>query len=563
MNERAFYHPNRRTFLKTVGAIGVGTPILPLLARPEAVCGNTRQASDKPPYRVIFSNDTTNILSCVSPYHKKGELWRPEMLEATVDEVAPHGVDAHFIQLASGQVPWYRSKVYPMEEHHRWWQEHFGVDPENDAFNVGGVHRYILDGGDPLQVFIDRCRLTGQAPFISMRLNDAHHLENVNTPGNTRGIHSISRFYADHPEWRIGDDLTKWNERTLNWAVPEVREWIFSLIAEQCLSYDIDGFELDFMRMPYFFRQDETGSDERSQIMTAFVRRVRRVLDEGSRGKRCWLCARVPCYTSAFDPLGIDLKAWRDVGLDMVNVSPFYFTVQQTDLPRIRAAVPEAAVYLEMCHSIWNGKRIAKGYDAFTFRRTTPEQYETTAHLAYAQGADGVSLFNFVYYREHGNGERGPFNEPPFGVIDHLGDPQYLARQPQHWFIAQGWRSQFGGERITMPQKVGTGSPLTMTLELASPAGGWQKDGRFRLQASEPLDGTDWSVSLNGVALTSSSDTSEPYDNPYPPMLGEPAMIRAWGVPASLPKGGRNSVTITLTNGTGAKQIDYIDLAII
>ena len=52
----------------------------------------------QPPYRVLYSNDTTNILSCISPYHRKGEPFRKEMLEASVDEVAGKGVDAHFLQ---------------------------------------------------------------------------------------------------------------------------------------------------------------------------------------------------------------------------------------------------------------------------------------------------------------------------------------------------------------------------------------------------------------------------------------------------------------------------------
>ena len=61
------------------------------------------------------------------------------------------------------------------------------------------------------------------------------------------------------------------------------------------------------------------------------------------------------------------------------------------------------------------------------------EQFETTAHWAYALGGDGVSLFNFAYYREFGpfSGDRGPFSEPPFGVLKLLGDPEYLARQSQ------------------------------------------------------------------------------------------------------------------------------------
>jgi len=63
-----------------------------------AVCAfAAAQAADKAPFRVLFSNDTTNIISNVSPFHKRGESFRPEMLEASVDETAGC-VDVHMLQ---------------------------------------------------------------------------------------------------------------------------------------------------------------------------------------------------------------------------------------------------------------------------------------------------------------------------------------------------------------------------------------------------------------------------------------------------------------------------------
>ena len=474
------------------------------------------------------------------------------MLEASVDEVAGK-VDAHFIQLASGQVPWYRSDIYPMAEHMRWWQEHFNADPWHEPLDVAPVHKFILDGGDPLQVFIDRCRKTGQAPFVSMRMNDAHLLEYVNKPGNTLGIHCISRFYAEHQQWRIGTDRSSWDERALNWGVPEVPDHIFALVAEQCRKYDIDGFELDFMRNPSYFRLNETTSEQRRAIMTDFVRRVRKVLDESSRaGKHRWLCARVPCYVSGFDELGIDLRSWADAGLDMVNLSPYFFTVQQTDLPIVRKTVPELAVYQEMCHCTWSGPQPPGAYDSSLFRRTTAEQFESTAHWAYARGGDGVSLFNFVYYREYGffSGDRGPFSEaPPFGVLKHLGDPEYLARQSQVWFVAPGWHSRFGGVPVPMPQKVLRGKNLAFTMDLAPPEGNWRKDGRLRLQSSADLRGSSWAARLNGHTLTETTQRSEPYPDPYPPLLGRPYEMRAWTVPVQLVRPGSNQIDFELVAG--------------
>ena len=50
---------------------------------------------EKAPFKVLFNNDTTNIMTCTSPYHKKGEQFREDMLDGTVDETAGTGVEVH------------------------------------------------------------------------------------------------------------------------------------------------------------------------------------------------------------------------------------------------------------------------------------------------------------------------------------------------------------------------------------------------------------------------------------------------------------------------------------
>ena len=84
----------RRHFIHTLAAV-------PLLAA---------DAQRKAPFRVLYSNDLTNITSCVSPFHAAHEPFRAEMLDATVDEVAGL-VDAHFLQPGLGVVPLWPSKV--------------------------------------------------------------------------------------------------------------------------------------------------------------------------------------------------------------------------------------------------------------------------------------------------------------------------------------------------------------------------------------------------------------------------------------------------------------------
>ena len=109
-----------------------------------------------------FSNDLTNIPTVSSPYHKKGqpvpyegagEPLTDAMIQASVDEAA--GVDAHLLQPGWCWVPWWKSKIYPAEEHYRWVKEKTGHDP--DPFG-----KYVLAGGDVIDVFVRRCHERGR-----------------------------------------------------------------------------------------------------------------------------------------------------------------------------------------------------------------------------------------------------------------------------------------------------------------------------------------------------------------------------------------------------------------
>lgn len=224
---------NRRKFLYT----SAGSFLL--AACPPRLSAET--ARPKPSFRVLYNNDTTNTVSCTSPWHKKRAPFGADLLEATVDEVAGTGVEVHLLQPGLGWIPWWKSTVYPADEHYRWFQHQTGLKPDSYG-------QYTLGGGDMVPVFIKRCRQRGQTPFISLRMNDAHHLENVGLRNN--GAASASRFYVEHPEYRLGADQSRSDQHVLNWAIPEVREHKFRFIRELCENYDFDGLEIDFMRHP-------------------------------------------------------------------------------------------------------------------------------------------------------------------------------------------------------------------------------------------------------------------------------------------------------------------------
>ncbi len=511
----------------------------------------------KAPFRVLYSNDTTNITSCVSPFHAARQPLSQKMIEATVDEVTGL-VDAHMLQPGLGMAPMWPSQVLPLKEHYAWIKDRYNQKP--DSFG-----QFVLNGGDVVKIFIDRCRQQKQAAFISFRMNDAHHKEFSDPkpgdkPGGSIGM-SVTRHYVEHPEYRIKPGSLRGADLVQNWAEPDVRAQKFALIRELCENYDLDGLELDYLRFYNYFRVEETPLENRQSIMTTFVREVRELLDKSVRdGRRRWLCARVPCHLPALDILGLDLKALVAAGLDMVNASDHYFTTQQHDLAAIRQQTQGAALYFELCHTLWKGDKVQAGYDVFPFRRATKEHLQTSAHLAYARGADGISLFNFAYYRQHGQGEgRGTFGEPPFDALKELSDRKALAQQPQHWFLAFSWRAP-GMKPLPVPRKVEPGKPQKFNFDLAAPLRGWKQDMRLRLQADQSLSDSEWQATFNGEALSPTNDVSEPFTVSYPSLLGRPEELRAWSVPAKLLREGKNSAEFTSKAGKMIS-IVFVDLA--
>ncbi|MBT3375258.1 MAG: hypothetical protein HN976_11045 [Lentisphaerae bacterium] len=507
----------------------------------------------KAPFSVIYSNDFTN-LGIVTPFHAKGAPFERDDLRQSVLETKGTGV--HMLQPAHGQVPWWPSKIYPLTEHHAWWADRYGIPTEKQR--IPAQHREIMAGWDPFADFLAACREAGQHAFISMRLNDTHHLQHADNPKCRTGYHSISRFYVENPEYRL-----KGVGSGLDWAQPEVRELIFAYIEEICTSYDLDGFELDFMRFPNFFR-DSCPLDERVRIITGFVKRVSGVL--GNRGfpgsrrgdtRKRWLCARVPGRLEQMAEVGICLPKLVDAGVDMVNLSASFFTGPYHDVGTVRNMLPDAAIYVEMCHTTLTGKVVnQRGGDNFTFLRTTDHQYYTAAHMAYEEGADGVSLFNFVYTREHGSNTeaRGPWCEPPFHVLPRLGDPGWLARQPQWYVLANTWGVK------PLPARSEATEPLVCRLEMA-PNSHRMEDGVLRLLSK----GTDaigrWRVLFNGEILRGTSAVDRPLPHPHDANLNLNGSYVCFELPRSIVRRGANHLILIPREGTQA-DIDYLDVVL-
>ena len=127
----------------------------------------------------------------------------------------------------------------------------------------------------------------------------------------------------------------EWGIRTgLNFAVPEVRAYLESIICELFECFEVAGVELDFMRHPGYFRIDEAYSSR--YLITDLLRRVRARMDAVGRkkGRRVELAVRVPETLDAAVRIGLDVAPWIEEKLvDMVVVGggfvPFGMNIEE------------------------------------------------------------------------------------------------------------------------------------------------------------------------------------------------------------------------------------------
>ncbi len=540
-------------------------------------------AQPKPNFKIIYNNDTTNILSSVSPFNKDGKQFTEEKIIASVDETIDcGGVDVLMMATGMGWDPWWQSKALPMQEHVKWQQQRKSRGPN-------AYQKYVLGGGDLVDTFAARAHERKQVVFATFRMNDGHHYfgaARIEDPDKRMQAMAVTQFFDENPQFRLGPeaDPDARTQYALDFAHPEVRAYRMQFIKELAQK-DIDGIELDFMRFWMIFHPFRTTSQERADIITDFVREVRAEFDKHAKpGQRRYLCLRVPSQRAVMDRVGIDpVRLSTEAGVDMFNVSGHFYSNLQTEAAQIKKLLPDnVAVYAEQHfinakmnykvavgvtpegkHFVYAPGTAPKGAKiSWIYRRTTDQALITAAHMAYVRGVDGLSFFNFQYYRSTLNptdGHGGIF-EPPFHLFKLLRDPAYVAKQDQYYFLAHTHNEPAHSDRPFQNEFV-TQIPQTQWLDMSPPVGGWKRDGRLRIQSIDDLTGTDWSISINGTTLEPIADVSEPYKNPYDTALGEPKNYKAFRVPANILKDGLNNITVVLEKGPRTP-LFYLDIAL-
>ncbi len=382
-----------------------------------SVSGLNLTAAEKPrAKRFIYNSDANHM------YHYKKPPMSVEDLQGYVDEVVGTGVTTFFASPNWGMLMSYPSEVTEMigsqlSKKQLAEYKEIGktkkVSKERAFTNYYGIYN---KGLDPFGIMIERAREKKLEIFISFRPNEIHDVQNPESL-------IVSKFWREHPEWRvgkIGDKINptfaeiiggrkdrpvhpivaSWFPGALNFAIPEVRAMKLAELRECCERYPIDGLDLDFQRFPIYFPQEE--GPEHVETMTAWMREVRAMTREvgKKRGRPLLLSARVMARPRQNISIGLDPVTWAKEDLiDFIEVSHYLRNDFPLPIKEYRKLMPD---HLPIYASIEVEKK--------------NETYYRIAGQLYNEGVDGLMMFNYFTRREGGK-------EPDFSLFKELSDP--------------------------------------------------------------------------------------------------------------------------------------------
>ena len=348
---------------------------------------------------------------------------------------------------------------------------------DKTPYDVRYQHRRMIpmmdNGLMPVEVYIDECHKQGMEFIAGFRMNDRH--------GHHPGF--FKKLSEEKPEWVLTEYPPSWegappeNHRygcSLNYAVPGVRDYLFSIMEEVAQRFDVDGIEFNFTRLVECFPRAEAAQSH--PLMTDFVRRVRAMLNEVGtmsispmplgrpgypppvdRGRRLLLGVRVPQQLAGCAAWGLDVPTWIEEGLvDYVAPADFGFT--------------------DFNETYEDFTRLARGHDCYVYPQVQtqlgidadidmePARYRAAARNFYAAGADGLSTQNYFFHwlpQFESPGEDGPAipEEYPrgFNYLKELRDPDEIAVGDRHYVFLPLWadlNDGHGMSHIYQPQRI-------------------------------------------------------------------------------------------------------------
>ncbi len=335
---------------------------------------------------------------------------------------------------------------------------------------------------DLYAIWIPEIRKQKMSPWVSVRMNDLHNVE--------QDVHPLhSSFWMENKQFRRVPYRNEQRDRALDYTHKAVRDHNFRYIEEVCERYDFDRLELDWMRFGFHLPPGK----EDPKILTEFTTEVRKLLNtwQRKRGHKIGLAARVPSTPRTSLRLGMDAEAWCHQGLvDYLTVTNFWRTVDNNmPIEQWRKLLPKAttlAAGLELGCNAFQG---SLGTGGKSWQSNSLETVRGSAQAYLAMGASKIYLFN---YMDSDTTLDNPAQYP--ALLKTMLDPSQPRR---HVVTYQDTWAPGEQPNHSLPVQLEANRWAAFRL-LTGPIG---KEFRVRLGLTQP----DVVVRLNGVELSKAS----------------------------------------------------------
>lgn len=467
---------------------------------------------------------------------------RPEEVQANVELFAGSQVTTVMLSPSMGQSMVYPSQVSELCH----WREQSAAERAKFHHELGTMFAsaservaalWRRDGVDAFGLLVQSVVTSGREAIVSMRMNDVHCL----TAEERRGPYT-DKFYREHPECRLQQS------GGLNYAKPEVRAHRLACFEELLRRYPFAGLDLDFARgAPYFppelpvenppegghphtFPRDY--AEAFCPVMTEFVGDVRNMVDRVSRelGRKLTLSVRVTSSLSGCRRVGLDPVEWHRRGyLDFLTVGRFLQMHFSLPIAEYKRALPGLTVYSTLEYIINGGG--AHGVYIYP-RDGTAEAYRGAAAAHYAQGSDGIYLFNMYVTRGNGVDPKGRdwCHTEPVEVLKEVGDPATLEGTNKLYLVDATFDLfdlRFVDPKAALPAAATSTAPLAVTMIVAekNPAA---RRCTLRVVTDKPEREAVIRVQVNGRGQGAARLAERPrlFDEPYDQWA--PAAGRSW-----------------------------------
>ena len=388
--------------------------------------------------RIIF-NDDSHDLAQVDANTPEGFLGH------RIAPLAGTQVDTISWSVLCGQfdAPAYDSKVQPIYGDAHGGPMHYW--PRVTA-NVKALARA---GHCPFQLVVDFAHNHGMEAFASVRMNDVHDSfmgPNAMTVWKLTHQELLVDTRGTLPEFELYTTAQDFSHR-------EVHDRKLEIIGEICDRYDVDGFELDYIRHPVLFSRRMRGepcTPDEIEIVTSLMQEIRGLTDAAAarRGRPLLIAVRVPDTFGRCLDNGMDVQAWLDRDLtDIIIAGGGYSPWRMPAAAWVEAARPHGVPVYPCANVGWGPPLpVARGLAANWYRA----------------GTDGVYFWNLATPFEFMTGdELVAARRRCYACLYEVGDPDALRGKDKQFGVGDAADASGGA----LPYYAHVSSPRPLPLE--------------------------------------------------------------------------------------------------